>query len=79
MEGGDLRYLMEIVCKKAKRNLERSCEGGGWITILRIFQDSTDLSREGFGDALQLVLDIPFQYPPLTCDFCSESYMVEHE
>ena len=37
MEGSDLKYLMEIVGKKAKRNLERSCEGGGWITTLRIF------------------------------------------
>ena len=48
-----LRNLKSTVGKKAKRKLERACEGCGWITIPTGPQDGTDLSQEEFRDALQ--------------------------
>ena len=46
MEEGEMNNLKSNVGKKEKRNLEWSCEGGGWITVLTISQDGTYLSRE---------------------------------
>ena len=47
-EEGELRDLREAVCKKAKRNAERACKGGGFLTVLPTPQDGTDLSRKEF-------------------------------
>ena len=45
--------LKSTLVNNSKQNLERACEGCGWIIILTSSQDGTDISREYFMDALR--------------------------
>ena len=47
-EEGGLRDLEENVGKKSKHNLECSCEGRGWLTVLPRSHYGTEIYREGF-------------------------------
>ena len=49
----ELRSLKATVFNKDKWNLERACESGGWITLLPISQDGTDIFKEDFRDDLR--------------------------
>ena len=63
-EEGGLRALNATFGKKAKHKLEWACKGGGWLTVLPISQDGTDLSREEIRYAFWWRLDTPLQTPP---------------
>ena len=63
-EGG-LKTLYETVVNKAKRKLQRAYDGGGWITVLPIYQDGTEISREDLRYSLRHHLDITLQEHPL--------------
>ena len=52
-EEGGLRYLKENVGKKSKQNIERSCEGGGFLAILTSCKYGTGTYRMDFMDAFQ--------------------------
>ena len=54
---GWLRELKETLGKKENHNMERACEGDGWVTILASSQYGTDLSREEFRDAKMIPLE----------------------
>ena len=56
--------MKENVGKKADRDLEWACKGGGWLTVLFRSQYGTDLSKEEIRDALQWRLYITLQPPP---------------
>ena len=78
MEERELWYLKATEGKKAKRNLEWACKGGGWLTVLPRPQDGNDLSREEFRDDLRWRLDLSLQNTPLACDGCSNPFTMEH-
>ena len=63
-EEGDLRDLKETLGKKAKRDMERACKGGGWIDFMPSSQDGTDISSEYFRDALRWQHDLTLHNPP---------------
>ena len=44
-EEEDLKAPKATVGRRSKHNMEWSCEGSGWITILNRSQYGTDLSR----------------------------------
>ena len=74
----ELRSLKANVGKKSKRNLDQTCEGGGYLTVMPISQDGNDISMEEFRDSLQWRLDLLLQNPPQTCDGFSDPFMVDH-
>ena len=41
----ELKFLKATVGKNTKHNIEWTCEGGRWTTILSISQNGTGLSR----------------------------------
>ena len=63
-EEGGLRDLKENIGRMSKRKLERVCDGGGWIPILTISQDGTDLYREEVRDTFLWILDLPSRIAP---------------
>ena len=75
----ELRTLKETVGNKAKRKLEFSQGGSGWLTVLTSSQDGTDISKEEFRDTLRVVpQSTPSRTPPLPCGCCRYPLTVEY-
>ena len=73
-----MRDLKATLVNKDKKKLERSYEGGGWITVLARSHDGTYISWEELRDELRCYIDLPLQNPPpLPCDGCIKPFTVE--
>ena len=71
-----MRSLKVTIDNESNWELQYSCKGGGWITVLPISHYGNDLSREDFMVSLFWCLDILLQYHPLTFDGCIDLLMV---
>ena len=63
---------------RTRRRMQRSKEGGQWLTVQPTLLNGTQLSMEEFTDSVRLRFGLLPHSLPAKCDGCQQTFSVEH-